>query len=438
MPLSDIVNVTITKESAQILRASFGNVLIAGYHTHFTGIREYEAATALADMLLDGFLTSDPIYKTANVLLSASPKISKFKIGATSTAWAQTLKIVPVALNLGVYSGTFKALPWTFTADSSATVAEVCTGIAAAINGLAGAPTTAVASATDVTCTAVTSEKAYDFSPPTGTGQYTIEDITPDAGLAADLAAFRAADTDWYGLLLDSPSRVRNVIAATWAETDQVVFAASSADFKFDVAGCSGAMKALSFARSGVWYHPNATEPLGAGIMGAVFPYNPGAATWKFKTIAGVSIPSPAQQSASTKAALKANNANYYYTVAGVGITSEGVTASGEFYDITQGIDFVHARTGEAVFGVLKAAPKLPYTDESGDRFRSAIDGVLKLAATSDYNIIAKDPKPLITIPLVKDQSPSDRAARLFAGMGFNAQLAGGIHATQINATVSV
>jgi hypothetical protein len=195
-------------------------------------------------------------------------------------------------------------------------------------------------------------------------------------------------------------------------------------------------MHALSFARSGLWYHPDADAFVGAGVMGAVFPYDPGAATWKFKTLAGISIPTVAQQNATTKSALKAFKANYYESVGGVGMTTEGVTASGEFYDITQGIDYVHARMTENVFALLKSAPKLPYEDVSGDRIRSVMDGVLKDA--QDKTILARDPAPVISIPTVASQQTADRNARFFPGITFSARLSGAIHAVDIDGQVNV
>jgi hypothetical protein len=436
MALSDIVNLTISKETAAVSRASFGTILIAAYHNNFTGIQEYTASSALADLVSDGFSSSSPTYKIATRLLSQSPRISKFKVGTLSTSWNQTLKIRPTASNDKVYSGVLNGLAWTFTADSSATLAEVCTGIASAIDALAGVTATSTDTGTTVTVVVTANETIMNFSAPTGDGVYTIEDITDDTAIDTDLAALRAADSDWYGLLIDRVSHDANLTAATWAETDRAVFAASSADYLFDSSSVYDDMHALSFARSGLWYHPDADAFVGAGVMGAVFPYDPGAATWKFKTLAGISIPTVAQQNATTKSALKAFKANYYESVGGVGMTTEGVTASGEFYDITQGIDYVHARMTENVFALLKSAPKLPYEDVSGDRIRSVMDGVLKDA--QDKTILARDPAPVISIPTVASQQTADRNARFFPGITFSARLSGAIHAVDIDGQVNV
>lgn len=436
MSLEDIVSVTITKESAQIDRASFGTILIASYHTHGADrIVEYTASSMLKGMVANGFATTEPAYLAAVKALSQQPRVSKIKIGRLLTAWNQTLKIVPTVANTTIYAGTINALPWTFTSDGSATLAEICTGIATAIDLLAGITATGV-SGTDVIVSVTAAGTLMNFDQAGTAGAYTLDDVTADTGLATDLNTLRALDADWYGLLLDSPSAVRNLTAASWAETQRVLFAASSADRNTSATSISDDSHALSLARTGVFYHPDANAFPAAAAMGVVFPYDPGTATWKFKTLANVRIPTAAEQSATVESALKLLKANVYSKVGGIGIVSEGTSASGEYLDITQGIDYLTARMTEAVFALLAATPKLPYTDKSGDRIRSVMDGVLRDCV--NRGILADDPKYTITIPLVSSQSVENRAARIFDGIKFSGRLAGAIHSLDIDGSLSV
>lgn len=431
MSLSDIVNVVISKEAASISRASFGTILVAAHHTHNVDrVREYSGSSILADMVADSFAVTEPAYKIVSKILSQSPHVSKVKIGRLTTAWNQTIKIVPTVANTTIFSGVMNALPWTFTSDGTATLAEICTGIAAAIDALAGITATVTDTNTTVTAVVTATDTLMNFSAPTGAGVFSFEDITADTTLGADLLACRAADVDWYGLVIDCPSHTRNLTAAAFAEADTVVFAASSADYLFDATSIYDDLHALSYARTGVFYHPDADAHPGAAAMGVVFPYDPGAATWKFKTLSGVSIP---VVSATIQGLLKAFKSNYYIAVSGKGITTEGVTASGEFIDITQAIDYIHARMSEAVFALLVSAPKLPYDDVTGDRIRNTMEGVLKDAQDrlliGDYTI---------TMPLVAAQTAGDRAARRLSGIEFDARLLGAVHAASIHGTLSL
>jgi hypothetical protein len=97
------------------------------------------------------------------------------------------------------------------------------------------------------------------------------------------------------------------------------------------------------------------------GLAGRVLPLDPGSETWKFKTVAGVT---PDVYTDTQRVNLKNRNANYYYTVAGVNIVTEGVVADGEFIDVIRFRDWIASHMAEGVFGALASANKVPFTDE--------------------------------------------------------------------------
>jgi hypothetical protein len=437
MALSDIVNLTITKASAQLLRASFGIPLIASFHTKWVDrVRTYKASAMLSTLVTEGFATTDPTYLAAAALLSNTPKPSVVKIGRRDTTWTQTVEIVPAVASSTVYNGTVDGLAWTFTSDSSATLAEICTGIAAAITALAGV-TADGTSATKVVVTGDAAATLHDFAFGSGAGSYSFSDQTVGTGIAADLAVLRGVDKKFYGLVLDAKGEPAIKAAAGWAETDRVIFASDSADsLQLDPASTTDLaydLKVLGYARTAHFYHPNYTTFMGAAIMGNVFPDDPGSATWKFKFSSGAG---GYTISDNAKDALAAKNTNYYDEIAGSFITTEGVTPSGEFVDITQGIDWLHSTMGEDVFAAVKAQRKLPMEDSSGDIIRSAMEGVG--ARAQDRKILALDPPFVVDIPLIASLSEVDRAARLFSGITFSGRMAGGIHKLDIAGTLSV
>ncbi len=87
MPLSEIVDVQITRETTVVTRAGFGTVLIVGPNldqTTPTRIAFFSDLTSLATALDGG--TSDPEYAAATTLLSQSPRPPLFAIGHAEVA----------------------------------------------------------------------------------------------------------------------------------------------------------------------------------------------------------------------------------------------------------------------------------------------------------------------------------------------------------------
>lgn len=439
MPIDDIVHITISKESQTVSKASFATIAIAAFHTHWGAtekVREYSASTALSSMVTDGFATTDPAYLAMQAICSQNPRPAKVKVLKLSTTWTHTVRLTPVAANSTVYSGTVNGLAWTFTSDSSATLAEVCTGIASAIAALAGVSADG-ASATHVDITADAAASLFNVAKDTSAGAYEFEDITAATGLAAELAALRLVDDSWYGLVLDCNSSARIEAAAAYVETIKALLIANTADsLCLDGASTTDVMYALhssSYARTATLYHPDYNSFAGAAWIGNVLPFDAGGATWAFKTLKGVSTPT---LTATQQSAVAAKKGNFYVSISGVAGTRWGVTASGEYVDTTLCIDWLDARWGERLFGLLSSSPKLPYTDASVVKVKSELAAVNGLAVRQ--GILADDPAPSVTAPKVADVDPNDRAGRLLPNVEIVARLAGAIHEIEVRAALSV
>lgn len=438
MPISEVVSVTITIETARVSRQGFGVPLIAAYHTKWTDrVKTYTVASALTTMVGEGFATDDPAYLAMQAIASQSPRPKQAKIGRRNTTWSQVVRLVPTVANTTIYSGTVDDLPWTFTSDGSATLAEICTGIASAIDALAGVTASGV-SATHVDISVTAAAKLMNVSRPTGAGVFTFFDATPGTGVATDLATIRAADGDFYGLVLDTTGRDAIEAAAAVAETWRVVFASNSADSDQLVDATTddvgSEMQALSYRRTGHSYHKDYDSFLGAGWLGVMLPYEPGAATWAFKTIAGVSVST--ELSTTEVETFTDKGINFYTTVGGVNVMRWGVASGGSYMDDTISVDWATSRIEEEVWALLASTPKLPFTDASGDRLGGTILGVLLLGV--QRNVFAGDPVPTVTVPLVADISAIDRAGRVFGTIEFTARLAGAIHQVDIAGSVSI
>ena len=441
MPIEDIVHVTIKRESSTVSRASFATIMLAGYHTRWGAterVRTYSASSALSDMVADGFAVTDPLYLQMQAVVSQNPRVRSVKVGKLLTSWTQTYRIVPVEANSAVYSGSVGGQPWTFTADASATLAEVCTGIAAAINGLTGAGATADgASGTHVDVTSSAPAKIFNVSKGSSAGAYELSDITVATGLAAELASLRAVDDAWYGLALDCDSNPRVLAAAAYVETLQALYVARTCDSlcldPSSTADIMSQLKALGYARTAALYHPDASSAAGAAWLGCVLPYDAGGATWAYKSIRGVAV---TKLSTNAQGAIATKKGNFYVSVAGVAGTRWGVTASGEYIDTTLCVDWLHARWGERLFALLSSVPKLPYTDASVVKVKAEIGAVNGLAVRQ--GIIADDPAPTVEAQKVLDVDPTDRANRLLPDVRVTARLAGAIHEIDVTASLSV
>ena len=77
--ISKFVSVNITRETAKITRTGFGETLLLGPHYYFPDrVRAYEDP---ADMLEDGFLTTDSLYIAALKLMGQELSSPEFKVG---------------------------------------------------------------------------------------------------------------------------------------------------------------------------------------------------------------------------------------------------------------------------------------------------------------------------------------------------------------------
>ena len=441
--INSIVSVSITTTSVRVARASFGIPLIAAYHTHWPErVHTYSASTALTTMVSEGFSTSDSAYLAMQALLSQNPRPKTVKIGRRDNSWTQITRITPTAANNTEYAVDINGTTISYTSDGSATVAEITAGLTTAINGSAVASAvTAADNTTHVTVTSDTATKVFSLQYVEGKEQnYTILDKTADSSPDDDLDLIRAADSTFYGLVLDSPGSIDIATTAAWAETQRVLYHANSADTDMMTSSTSDlghALKAANYARTLLMYHPDQTSYAGAAWVGRMLPFDPGSATWAFKTLAGVSV---YDITSTQEGYLTDKNVNTYLEVAGDDIARAGVASSGFFADETIGIDWLTARIQESVFGLIASRPKLPYTDESVDLIRGQILARLQDAVSKGVLRALDDDgnPPRVEAPLVADVDPLDRANRLLPDVFFSGVLAGAVHSIEISGSLSI
>lgn len=440
MSISNHVSISISQDSSGLARIGFGIPLIISHTAAWAErVRSY---TSLAGVAADFAVTTSPEYLAAQALFSQSPHPKTIKIGRASLAPTQICRLTPTAQNSTVYSVTvggegFTTTTVSYTSDATATVAEICTGLTSVINGIASNNYLASDDTTHIT---ITGDAAGDW--------FSVEVASPDLlkneqlhadpGIATDLAAIALEDDDWYCLLTNFNSNAMVLAADAWiqtqkkiyvfdvAESDAVTTAAGNSDTLDDIA-------TLNRARTAGVYHPSPLEMCAASWAGRCLPLEPGSITWKFKTLSGVSATT---LTSTHRSNLIARDANFYESVAGRSIMSEGTTADGDFIDVQRGLDWIEDDMTARVFTALSGADKVPFTDPGVAVVESEMLATLRDAV--NRGILAADPEPAVTVPAVADVSASDKASRTLPDMTFTGTLAGAIHKANITGVVSV
>lgn len=435
MSLDQLVQVSISTQTTGVSQAGFGVPLVCAYHTVFPErVRSY---TSLAGMVSDGFAVTDAAYLIAQALIAQNPKLPTFKVGRRALAPTMIVDCTPTAQNDTDYTVTINGTDFTYTSDADALVSEITAGLLALVN--AGAePVTATDGGTELTLTAdvpgdvFTLELSDDYD---GDDLWYREDVSTDPGIATDLAAIVLYDADWYGLCLDSQSSAEIVAAATWTESNSRLFGATTGDSEVPTSGVGDVATSVSGsnrARTFLTYDKHPHDRAAEAWMGAVFPKDPGSATWMFKTPSG---PTARIYTATQVGYLEAKSCNFFSPIGGVDIMQNGVTAAGEFIDITRGIDWFKARAQERIYGRLVNLDKIKYTNAGVGVIESELRAQLNEGIRK--GLLAASPAPTVTVPDVADVSSANKIARILPDVAFEATLAGAIHKVVISGVVS-
>lgn len=433
MALNDIVQINISTQTTAPSQAGFGIPLVMGYHTVFPErVRQYSEVAA---MVTDGFSADSLIVKCVTALLSQSPKVTHVLVGRMANAPVPSHKLTPVAVNSTEYVVEVNGTEVSYTSDVTATVAEITAGLKAAIDLLAIPGVTTVDNSTDLDVNATAGTDVWlsvaDRS------LITRRDNTPDPGIVADLAAVQNVSDDWYSVHVVNNSEAIIKAMAANIETQRKLFVTECGDDEIYDSGVSddvaSELDSLNYARTALMFHTKPHQYAGAGWAGVLLPAKPGSATWKFKTIAGVSTDI---LTATEITNLENKNANHYTEVSGVSITQQGVTSSGEFIDITRFVDWLQARMQERIYARLVNLPKLPFTDPGISVIGAEIQA--QLDAGIEVGGLAADPAPSVFLPAAANVSFVDKASRTLTGITFQGTLAGAIHQLIITGTVTV
>jgi hypothetical protein len=267
---------------------------------------------------------------------------------------------------------------------------------------------------------------------------------TSDASWTAALAAIQEANDDWYGFGIIPVGTTAAAILAErqevrdWADTQVKLFVVDLTDVNILDATLSTddatLMSSTKSVRTALIYHGAslASEYLSFGLLSRLFgSYDPGAATAKFRSIAGSTAD---LIKVTKKSAAWAKKANTYCTVAGTDMIENGFVCSGEWVDVVVGLDWLKSDIQTTIFSALATQPKLPYTTGG----IQAIGGLLKASLLRGAKRTVLDADSItITLPSIDDITSAQKHLRALPDVKFSATLQGAIQGTVIAGTVT-
>jgi len=460
MGLESIVSVTVDLQTRGVTRKSFGIPCVIGRHDAYPELaREYNLATALDDMVEDGFFPDQPIYRVVRDLASPTNKPEKVIIGKLTTAFTQKFEITCINATPDedrVYSFILWAppdvstpatplasvgTPISYTVLSGDTGTDVAIALSTAVDAIVdisedGTPATAVA--------AFTADNPDEMWYVTGIDERYLrfKDTSVDSSLVSDLTAIREVNNSWYGLNLADPNSTARVLAlAADTETREQIFGYTThdGDVGIDTSGealidqdVMSQLYAAGYNRTFGLYSGNQGRYAASNWMSTMFVTDPGSATWCYKTLPGITVD---DLTASFIGYVDGKNGNWYETIAGLNVTQTGKMASTEWLDNIRGLDWLVARLRERVFELKANAPKIPFTDPGILMIVSAVDAQLQEGISKGY--IAADPQPFVTAPQASAVSTANKTERTLPDVYFEGVLQGAIHKTIINGVLS-
>lgn len=443
MPLSEIVNVVINRETSAITQQGFGIILIAGpnpisedrYQVFST-----DDLPSIAAVLYGG--TDSLEYKAAQAIASQSPAPSQLALGKvngttiiTDDAGTYTAGNITVTIN-----GT--PIVETYDTDKDTTLTNLAASIQADANVLTAVYNSVGHTITITPVVGTLLAVTVDLSAITGTMTMSLSSTaTEDYDTALD--AIVLENPDFYGVIIVSRETGASgdiMDVAAWTEANDRFFICATAESDAinttdaaDTTSIPALLKANSYVRTAYCYSAvAATQFLDAAWLATMLVQTPGSYTGMFRRPAGITV-DVLTTTQSTN--VRDKNGNTFETIASKNIMREGTTAEGEYIDVIVFSDWVKARTQEGVYGLLTRTLKVPYDDTGIDAIAGEVAQVMEQGITNggftserydeDGNQVGGY---YITKPNVDDIPTNTRANRILPDLKATGFLAGAIH----------
>ncbi len=444
--ISDIANVQIALQTTGVSRGEFGiPMIVAPLMTFTERVRSYSSyAAAAEDDLPPSVLTA------LSDAFSQTPRPRRIKVGRRSVLKA-VIEVASV-INLGTYSFSVGSDTYSYTADGSATAAEIVTGLAAAVTGDSEEIITATVVGETLEI-AFTGSNLAAVTLLSNLQWGTISPLSASSAVADDLDAILDADAAWYGLVMTERTKADQIKAAEWTEANEKLFVTATAEAAVLDSGSTtdliSTLKNSRYFRTAVVYHANAaTEYPDAAWAARVFTIQPGGETWALKQLASIT---PSTLTGTQRQTIYSKGGNTFEYLAGQNIALIGVgidgnggkTVAGEWIDVIRFRDWLKDTIQVNMIQMLINRPKVPYTDAG---IQLCVNNLRKsLQEGQNVGGIAPDeldaagetvPGFVITYPRSVEIAPSIKASRQLS-LGFTARLAGAIHVVNIDGALA-
>lgn len=266
--------------------------------------------------------------------------------------------------------------------------------------------------------------------------------------MATDLANIFGQNNNAYGVVLAGLPDEDILDAAAAIEGMQKLLIASSATEAIAESGkddLASKLKAAGYNRTGICYtKANKNGILEAAWMGAQLPQTPGSSNWAYKNLPGVTSDALSANEQTVLygvpvSGVAGKNVNVYQAIGGANVTFPGMAASGRYFDLTIGVDWLRARIQEAIYGLLANTPKIPYTDAGVSALMAAINAQLRLAEANGLLDGSDLENPVFVRADSVDTVPQNqRAQRISPTIYFGGRLQGAINSVIISGVVKV
>lgn len=288
------------------------------------------------------------------------------------------------------------------------------------------------------------------------TANLAIEDRTaePAPTLAADLTAIKAADADFYGLIIaDAQSSAQILAASAWAETEVVLYVPHTLDTVVtedtDTDVLSDLQAASALRAKGVYSRVNHGSFPDAAVLGMYLPrfsQGPRVPALDYKALNGIvaddlSTTIIERLTGTPSSPNSGKNATVYVEVLPTGtnrgtpVTWGSLTAGDEWVDVVMGIDFMTSLIQERLFNLQLNSPAIPYTETGADALAGAVRGALIVCARAPYQFLEEE-TILVEHTPVDEIDPGVRQTRFYDGITFDVRAQGAMRGLRIRGNV--
>jgi hypothetical protein len=262
--------------------------------------------------------------------------------------------------------------------------------------------------------------------------------VTPTAAFNAQLAV---DDTPYY-VACDTHTEavIAPLVAAAEAAYRMVVVSSQESGILIEgiTTDLGSVLQSAAYDHVFTLYHPSADTAFAeGGVIGAMAAIPAGVSTLEDKTMKGVTSYS-IDGTATTS--VKEKNVGYYSPYIGTNSLFNSKVASGQYFDTIVFSDWLRARIGEAVGGLMKrrsdAGLKVSYDENGMSLIRSAIFGVIQVGLAN--GAISPDIYPVVRTPTREEVSDADRTGRVLPDVVVEVLYSNAVHKVLVRAYVSV